>query len=416
MKKKIANFYLKNKTVISNFSYLSILQALSLLVPIIIYPLLINKIGTNNFGLIIYAQAIITYITIFVGFGFNISGVKEISIHRNDKKKVIQIVNSIQFSKLIILIISIIIFLIALYFIPYLQENRLLFILSFWYAILDIVFPVWYFQGIERMKYITLLSLGSKVIFLILIVLFINVEEDYILVPLFQGLGTLFVGVSSLYIIVIAHKINIVIPLKTELIHQLKAAMPIFVSNISIQLYANSNRIIVGNFLGMNEVTFYDISEKIINLLKLPQSIITQTLFPKIALEKNSKSVKKIAQYSITIAVFLSLITYLFTPEILYIIGGENVIEAKNAMRLLLITVPIVVLSNIFGIQLLIAFGYTKIFTKIIISSFLFYIVITIIMYYTLGFNLNRIILLTVFTELFVTLLMFIYCKKIKLW
>ena len=416
MREEIRNFYERNYTIISNFSYLSILQALSLLVPIIIYPLLINKIGTNNFGSIIYAQAIIAYITIFVGFGFNISGVKEVSIHRNDKEKIIQIVNSIQFSKLIILIISFILFMIITAFIPYLQENRNLFIYSFWFAILDIVFPIWYFQGIERMKYITFLSLISKVIFLILIVLFIRVEEDYIKVPIFQGIGVFFVGVFSFYIIVFKHKVKITLPLKGELIHQIKAALPIFVSNISIQLYANSNRILVGNFLGMNEVTYYDVSEKIINLLKMPQSIITQTLFPKIALEKNAVIVKNMAKYSILLAVFLTYITYFFTPQVLRLIGGENVVQATSAMRLLLITVPIVVLSNIFGIQLLIAFGYTKIFTKVIVSSFLFYLGFSVIMYYTIGFNLNKIILTTVFTEIFVTLLMFIYCKKIKLW
>lgn len=65
----------------------------------------------------------------------------------------------------------------------------------------NVISPTWFYQGMERMKYITLLNVLTNVIFVAAIFLFIKKPSDYLYVPLFQALGTITAGVISQWII-----------------------------------------------------------------------------------------------------------------------------------------------------------------------------------------------------------------------
>ena len=92
---KLKNLIFENRSLFSNFSNLSVLYSLNLLIPFIIYPYLIRVLGSETYGLVIYAQAIITYFVILIGFGFNLSGVKLVSKNRNNKQELGKIISSI---------------------------------------------------------------------------------------------------------------------------------------------------------------------------------------------------------------------------------------------------------------------------------------------------------------------------------
>ena len=80
--------YSKNReknTIISNFFSLTILQAANYILPLIILPFLVRVLDLENFGIVMFSQALITFIILGVDFGFDISGTREISISNNDK-------------------------------------------------------------------------------------------------------------------------------------------------------------------------------------------------------------------------------------------------------------------------------------------------------------------------------------------
>ena len=91
--KNISDYIYRYKTLIENFGYLTLLQICNLLIPLVTYPYLINTLGKNLYGVIIYSQAIVSYLAIFVNWGFNISATKYISINREDSKKINEIVS-----------------------------------------------------------------------------------------------------------------------------------------------------------------------------------------------------------------------------------------------------------------------------------------------------------------------------------
>ena len=73
-----------NKVLISNFSYVALLQILNILIPLFTYPYLIRVLSADIYGKIVYAQSVIAFFTIAIAFGFEISGVKAVAENRND--------------------------------------------------------------------------------------------------------------------------------------------------------------------------------------------------------------------------------------------------------------------------------------------------------------------------------------------
>jgi O-antigen/teichoic acid export membrane protein len=411
LKSKTSN----NKILIQNFSYLSALQVFNLLIPLITYPYLIRVLGKETYGLVVFAQAIIGYLNILVGFGFDISAVKDISINRNNPVKLSEIISNILILKFILFLVSLIILIVLIHFIPQAPKYRALFYITMLMSISTVIYPSWYFQGIEQMKYITYINLISRLIFVALIFVFIHSPEDYLLMPLTSGVGAILAGLISLYIIFALHKIRFNFQPLKMLNSYLKESVPLFVSNVSIILYAGTNKVIIGAFIGMAEVAYYDLGEKIVSMLKIPQSILSQTLFPKINKDKNIFFVKKLFWYSISVNIILFLLTVLFSEEIILLLGGKEMIPGITVVRLLSITVPIIAASNIFAIQLLIPFHKEKEVVRIVISSVIFYLA-AIIFIITIGkFSIINISIITVFVELWVTVYSFVKCKKYKL-
>jgi len=416
IKKLMKSLFYRNLSLVYNFSFLSVTQIFNICIPLIIYPYLIRVVGLDKYGLVIYAQTIIAYLVIVVSFGFNITAVREISIFREDKDKINQIFSSVISIKFFLFIFSLFILGLFITFLPLAKAYKFLFLISMWACLLEIIFPVWYFQGIEKMKYITYITLANRLLFLVLVFLIIKSPNDYLFIPLLNGGCAIISGCISLYVILVRHKIKFNFQPIKVLKKYFKEAVNVFLSEISIVLYINTNKVIIGSYLGLSSLSYYDLAEKVISILKIPQSMLTQTIFPKICLDKNITLVKKKLIFSLCFHVFLVTFFYLFSKEIVILIGGEQMIGSIKVVKILLLSVPIVVMSNILGVLILLPLGYKKEYTKVIVTSGLIYILLILITKTVLGFSITSIAGVILLTEIFVLIYMFYYVNKYSLW
>lgn len=409
---KLRNIVKNQKKLIENFSYLSALHLFNLIIPLIIYPYIIGILGKETYGLVVFAQAIVSYLVLLVGYGFNITGAMEVSIHRENNSKLSEILSSILVIKIGFLLVSFFLLYLILLFIPVSKGYEILFYMSMWFCLYDIIFPGWYFQGIEQMKWITYISLIMRLTFVGLIYFFIKKQSDFLLVPILNGVGSMIAGSVALFIIYKKHQIKFKIQSYKTLKYYFIKASPIFLSNISSSAITSTTKVIIGLYLGMAETAYFDLADKLTNILKTPQFIFSQIVLPKITREKSISFVKKLRNYSFIANTIMIILIYMFINSIIFILGGKQMLPAKETILIMLLTVPFSALMSVYGVQMLIPFGFSKLYTKIIFTSGLIYIFQIAFIKYTFGITLISLSIVTLITEVITVAIAHVYCKK----
>ncbi|MEM7487056.1 MAG: oligosaccharide flippase family protein, partial [Bacteroidota bacterium] len=289
---KIKSLAIKYKNILQNFSYLTILQVFNLFFPVIIYPFFIDLFGLDLWGKIVLAQSLAFFLAIFVDFGYDRYATKEISIHRNNFKKLSEISSCVILIRVVLGIIVFNLFAIVVYNAPFFKGDEVLYLVSFFVNFNFILFPKWFFLGMERMKYIVLINVSVKVLFVILMYVFIKDKSDYLLVPLFFGLGAFVGGLIGIKMLFSFKGISFKIYPFKMYYHYIKSSYLLFASALVISIKDRFNIFIVGYFLGMQEVAIYDIGMKLVSLIMQPIESVNGAIFPKVAKELNMDFVK----------------------------------------------------------------------------------------------------------------------------
>ena len=166
------------RKIIENFLSLSFIRAADFLLPLIVLPYLISTLGIEKFGLTAFAAALVNYFLNITQYGF-LSAVRSLSRNQENHKMIEDIFNVVISTKFILLLVSAIIFGILIIIVPSFYEYHLLYIYSFGLVIGDVLFPKWFFQGIEQMRFITLINIFFKLTFLILVFTFITIFRSH---------------------------------------------------------------------------------------------------------------------------------------------------------------------------------------------------------------------------------------------
>jgi PST family polysaccharide transporter len=369
------NFLLGSETkkrLFENFLSLSILQGLNYILPLITLPYLVRVLGPEKYGLIAFAQAFIGYFMILTDYGFNLSATREISINREDKRKVSEIFSSVLTIKFFLCILSFLI-LVSLLFIPKFKKDWLVYVFTFGMVLGNVLFPVWFFQGMEKMRYITILNIVAKSIFTVCIFIFIKKMSDFVYVPLINSLGYLVAGMLSLRIVFINFAVKFVIPSLEGIKHQLKEGWHIFISTVAISLYTISNTFILGLFTNNTIVGYYAAAEKIVRVVQSMLTPISQTVYPyisKLASESKEKAlnfIKKLLKIIGLGSFIISFLIFIFSSQIVYILLGSQFQNSIIVLKILASLPLIIGVATVYATLFLLGFGYIKQWKRIIL-------------------------------------------------
>ena len=296
--KYIQDIYKRNQVIFQNFTYMSVLQIVRIIIPIFIIPILIQKLGIETYGIIIFAQALVFHFMMVLNFGFELSATRKISINRNNYYNLSEIVSSVFIIKFYLFFILFVIYFSMLFLVPMMNDYFYLFLFSFFFCIQDIFTPIWFFQGLEKMKFITIIDVLSRLLFLFLVIIFVHESNDYLLIPIFRFLGVLASGILSLYFVFFKEKIKFrYVKSKTLYLH-FKESLPFFYSRFFTALNDRINILLLGTFVNVVYVAYYDFIYKVISGINVIFGTLIKVLYPHISISKNLKKVKNIFYFN----------------------------------------------------------------------------------------------------------------------
>ena len=363
-----------NNSLVKNITNLFIIEGANHLLPIIALPFLFRTLGAEIYGVVASAYSFFVFLNIVIDFGFNLSTTREISLCANDINKINKIVTKTLLAKLLLALLTLII---SAFIIEGNENFRLhheIFYFMIGIPIGSCFFPVWFFQGVEKMGYMTFTTTMSKLLSFLPMFLIVRGPEDAIFVSLCYSVGFMVSSIICIRLLYIRVNVKFITVSFAEVKEAFVASAPYFMSRISASLYGVGNTSLLGMICGPTMAGYYDISQKMVLAFTTLVSPVSTALYPYMIRSKNIKTFKTIIGFGSIIGIVCCLIFMVLAPFLLDFLFNESNEITISTFRLLSLCVAFVVPSYLLGYPFLAALGHTKYTNTTVIIAGAFYL------------------------------------------
>ena len=388
-----------NNPMATNFISLVLLQGVNYLLPLLSFPFLFRILGVERYGLVTFGYALMQYFVMFTDFGFNLSATKYISQHRNNLRAINAYLNSAMIGRVVLCFISFIVLLVLISTFDKFRSESTLYILFFGIIIGNVMFPMWFFQGMENMKYITIFNIVAKSLSFIPFFIFIRGPEDYLYVPICYSIGFILAGLVSLCIVYYKMGMRWYITPASQIKCALKDSSTYFLSRASTSLFTTSNSFLLGLVCGNTAVGYYSAAEKLYQAYNQLLSPFTGVLFPHIAKSRDVAFFKKVF-YRIAVLNILSVgLVLMLASYVLQIVYGTSDANILQIFRTLICACFVTMPSMLMGYPFLAAMGHPLFTNWTVICTSVLHITGLFILYLLHSLTPVNVAMMVVFSE-----------------
>lgn len=358
--------------VIKNMSALAFIQAANFIIPLLIVPYISRIIGIERYGQLEYARTIVLYFIIFINYGFNYTITREISIHRDNQSKVNEIVTCTYIAKGVLLLLSAIVFFTVLEVNQSLQSISLVLMVTFIITFGHFLFPIWLFQGKEKIAFIAYVNFAIKLLVISSVIVFLKNKEQFWVYNLFLSLAQVTIGIYAIYYMYTKFHIRFVPVNLNKIWNAFKDGFSVFLSTILVTIFASYGFLLLKEYFSDFEVGAYSTANKIAMTIQLIVVLpFSQAFFPHIAkvanenLKQFTKLIKKAAIVITAATILIGLICFIFAKDIILILFGPGYEDGILPLKIIAFLPMFMILNNLFAYQGLLSLKKDKLFLKI---------------------------------------------------
>ena len=346
---------------VKNSVFYNVLLAISqVFFPLITFPYLARTLGPEHVGVLNFAESIAKYFVMLAALGIPIYGIREIAKVQNELKERTKIFAEIFTINLIGTLGLSFIFLAAVFFIPQLNKEKVLFYWTIAYFIFQVFYLEWFFNGMNQFKFIAIRQFVIRFFFIIFVFILIKSQFDYVNYMRMQF------GLSVLLAIINFNNLSKHISLNKasfynlDLRKHIKPLLYIFLTIFSISIYFSLDTILLG-FLANNEsVGYYSTALKLNKLIIAVFGAVTVAIFPSLInlyhsqqIEKFRELIRQVFFVLVSLSIPAIVIFISCAKEIVHVLFSQNFDRSILPLQITAPLILIVSLSSIFGFQVL---------------------------------------------------------------
>lgn len=357
-----------------NFAYSSILTVSGYLFPLLTFPYVSRVLGVTNIGICNYIDSIITYFCVFSAMGISVVGVREIArvsdsiVERSNTFINILLINS-GFTLFSIVALLICIFSISDFF-----QYRTLFYIGILKLLSNLFLVEWFYKGLEDFGYITKRAIIVKVLYVLSVFALVKVQDDYII---YFFLTIFHISVNAFINIIHIRKSIIFRNIHIRIAPYIKSYIIMGVYMILTTMYTTFNIAILGYISGPTEVGYFTTATKVFSIILALFTAFTGVMLPRMSSllanheEKRFLSLIDKSMNALFIFAFPTVAFFVvFSPDVIYLIGGKGYEGAIMPFRIIMPLLFIVGYEQILIIQALMPMKKDKaIFTNSCIGA-----------------------------------------------
>lgn len=394
----------------NNIAALGVVQISNYVIPFITLPYLTRVLGPVAYGKVVFAQVVMTYFVMLVDYGFSWSATRKIAANRSDSVFVSRVFVGTWLAQWLLVALAAASAAALVAFSPRLESDAVLYAAAFTAVLGNVLFPIWFLQGLERLQAVAAIQVVSRALALLPIFTLVTSPRDTVLFLLISGGGTMLGGLLALYWMHRNRLVDWCWPGWHAVFDELKEGLSLFGSRVSISFYTTFVPLALGWIAGPVAVGNFQVADKVRSAAQGLLSPISQALYPRMsALFKADKEAalalgQRSAVVIAVLAGFGGLLLFLLSPWVVSLLAGSQFPAAVTVLRWLAFVPLIVGLSNMFGVQIMLPNQMNKAFNVILVGAAALGVLVVIPLVHT--FQVDGAAAAVLFIELFVTVAM----------
>jgi O-antigen/teichoic acid export membrane protein len=363
----------QDRSLAINIFWLYALQGLNYLIPAAMLPYLVRVLGIEQYGLISFAQSIAQYFIIATDYGFNFSATRAIAQNRSDKNEVARVFWITMTIKMFLLVIGGLFLGAVVRASPLLHANMKIYFAAYVAVAGNVIFPMWLFQGLERMQSISVITGLAKLASALLVVIFVHSPQDTFLATLLLSSGFLIAGLVGMVVALRNHVTRFVAPTRRDILAVIRDGRHLFLTTAAVSLYTNTNTFLVGLIAGNVQAGYFSLADKLIRAITGLVGPIVQATYPHIirliaqSKEQAIAFVQKMLQRGAAVGLLMGISVLLLAKPLAHIAFSHSTPAAVPLLQVLSFFPLFCCLNFIFGTLVLIPFGFDKVQSQFLI-------------------------------------------------
>lgn len=357
--KKAVRLLRNDPAVLRNFLALGFIQVTNYGLPILTMPYLVRTLGITNYGILAFAQSLAQYFKLIIDYGFDLSATRLISLAPDDKEARSRAFSNVFWIRLALSLACFAVLAAALAASSKLSIHWEIHLLTFLSAFASALSTICFFQGIERMEYITYLYTASRVLITASIFIFIHKEADYVLMPVINGVTELALNLAGLWVARRRFGLELRPPSLIEFRRGLEEGWHPFVSWLFQNSYTAARTFALGLFNSDGITGRFVLAARLSEICQMfPLASLLQAVYPRLSRmyeEDPQRAFRAMRRFQLwtTLAytVFIP-VAMLLAGWVVRLVAKQEFPETVLALRLLLAGVWIINL-NAFRMQFL---------------------------------------------------------------
>ncbi|WP_229374806.1 flippase [Fibrella rubiginis] len=343
-----------------NIASLVSVQVANYLLPLLTVPYVSRLIGPERLGLLNISLGYNHYFVLLISFGFDLSVVRLVAIHRQDTVYISRLFSEVITAKFILFFVSIGLFAGLAVWLPAFREHLWLNMVTCLYCLGTVLFPQWLYQGMEDLSRMALFNLIGKTIFTVGVLFLIRTADDYAYQNLAMSSGHVIVGLISLTMAMHRYQLVYRLPNWGALYKRYKEGITLFFSTVVVTLYSSSHILLLSFVSTAYAAGVFSAASKLEALIRTFISLaLNQALFPVIAkafgedTERGLTMVRRIGPILLVGTVLISLCILVTAPLLIKIMYGNKFTDSVVVLRIISILPILLSLNSLMGMHTL---------------------------------------------------------------
>lgn len=350
---------MKIKSVKFNFVMNFLLIGSQFLFPLITFPYVTRVLGPAGTGNVAAAGSVIIYFTMFAMLGVPTYGIRACAKVRENKDELSRTVQELLLINIIMMIFSYIVFGICLFTVKEFQQDRLLLFVTSGAIILNVLGASWLYSALEQYTYITISAMVFKAVSIVLMFAFVHTKEDYVI----YGGITIFASAGSYVLNFIRLRQFVSLrPMRNyNFCRHIKPILMFCALTAATTVYTNLDIIMLKFMTTNTDAGYYDAAVKVKNILISLVTSLGVVLLPRLSfyietgrMMEFRRMIAKAVNFVLLLSLPLTVYFIFYAKESILLLSGSKYIGATLPMCIIMPTIIMVGLSNVFGIQILV--------------------------------------------------------------